>query len=450
MLLSVLLGAAVAQNTAPPESPPPEVTPVTPVEPTEPALPSPAPPEPAPSPSPAPPPAPVPAPAPTPKPAPAPAPAPLTPKPAPKPATKPSAPLTIVMSVPHVSAVDGRKEYRTDVKTLALSQARSDALRAAGKVTVSLEADVRRFLKSLERDAQDARFAYDPSARAWRLGMQFGVRPDVDATLAAVQRALKDTQQGRVNVVYERRAPSRTIDFFLKRGVTALIGEGVTNYAGSSQARMTNIHVGANKLRDLLFEGTEFSFNRVVGPVDLAHGFVPGLVISGERTTSGVGGGICQVSTTVFRALYAAGLPVKERRNHSYQVHYYEPQGLDATIYQPTQDLKFANDTGAAIWFQVEWNDRAARLAVQAFGKPRAETVVVAAPRVLSRQAPPPARYVLDASLRPGRRVQVDWSAPGAVIEVERSFVLDGRIVRRDVLRSVYRPWPNIYLVGPS
>lgn len=103
-----------------------------------------------------------------------------------------------------------------------------------------------------------------------------------------------------------------------------------------------------------------------------------------------MGGGICQVSTTVFRALYAAGLPILQRQNHSYQVHYYDPQGLDATIYQPSLDLKFANDTGGSLWFQSDWDDESSTLTVNVFGKARDFTVEIGAPRTLSSTPSPP------------------------------------------------------------
>lgn len=359
-------------------------------------------------------------------------------------------PLSLAFSETLASAVGAQKVYEPRSELLTLAQERSDVLRAGGQLTVSLREDVARFARRLERAPQNARFEFAPIGGEWRLVMRSGVKVDLDATLRAVEAALRDPSGRPAEVVYTTTRPERTLDFFLQRGITAQLGSGETNYVGSSRARVTNIHVGAKKFQDVLLSAKTFSFNEVVGPVSAANGYVPGLVISGERTATGVGGGICQVSTTVFRTLYSAGLPLKERRNHSYQVHYYDPQGLDATIYQPSQDLKFANDTGGDLWFQAEWNDAAARLAIHVFGRPRLETVEVRAPKVLATQPAPPPRFLSDQSLPPGRRVQVDWAAPGATVEVERVFKRDGAVVRRDVLRSVYRPWPDIYLVGPQ
>ncbi|AFZ67436.1 putative vancomycin resistance protein [Deinococcus peraridilitoris DSM 19664] len=358
--------------------------------------------------------------------------------------------LSVVFTETVPTALNGQKIYETRREIFNLSEERSKILRAGAKMTLSLRQDVEQFARRLEREAQDARFEYAPISGEWRLVMRGAVKVDLDATLAAVESALRDPATRRVNVVYSTIRPARTLDFFLQKGITSLLGEGSTSYAGSSKARMANIHLGTRNFQDVLLDKNAFSFNQMVGPVSAARGYLPGLVIAGERTASGVGGGICQVSTTVFRALYAAGLPVRERQNHSYQVHYYDPQGLDATIYQPNLDLKFDNDTGASLWFQATWDDRTARLNIQVFGRPRLETVEVGAPRVLATQAVPPERLITDPSLAPGRRVQVDWAAPGATIEVQRVFRRGGEVVRSEVLRSVYRPWPNIYLVGPQ
>lgn len=368
----------------------------------------------------------------------------------PVPSTPPAVqPLSIVFSEQLPILVNGQRGVENARQTLPLGRERTAQLRALG-VTPTLRADIERFARTLDRAPKDARFEFVSTSGVWRIVQRGGVKVDVDATLANVDAALKDPTATQASVVYTTSFPKRTLSWFTSRSVTHFLGEGNTYYVGSSPARVTNIHVGARRFQDRLLDAKTFSFNDFVGPVTAKNGFVPGLVISGERTATGIGGGICQVSTTVFRTLYAAGLPIRERRNHSYQVHYYDPQGLDATIYQPTLDLKFDNDTGGALWFQANWSDADARLSIQVFGKPRAEVVEISAPRTLKTQAAPADRLIVDRSLAPGRRVQVDWAAQGATIEVVRRFKKDGKVVRSDTLRSVYRPWPNIYLVGPS
>lgn len=442
LALSLLLLGAVnppssAQTSVPalPPGTPPPVTPPAP-DPT---------PEPSPAPEPVPTPAPEPAPVPAPAPTPSPAPAPVTP--APKPEPKPAAPLLITVRADLPAVVDGKKGTVPFLRTLTIPGPRAAQLRAAGKITQSLDADLTAFLKALPTAPQDARF--QETDDGWALVQRNGLTVDAAKTRANVLAALKDPRGVTANVaVTGQTAPKRALEYFVSRGITAHLGTGETNYNGSSAARITNIHVGTRFFQDRLFEGKTFSFNGFIGPVNARAGYVPGLVIAGERTATGLGGGICQVSTTAFRTLYQAGLPVVERRNHSYQVYYYDPQGLDATIYQPTQDLKFANDTGGALWFQADWDDQAHQLRIHVFGKARDFTVQIGQPKTLKSTPAPKDRLIPDPSLPAGQRKQVDWAAPGAVIEVTRQFTRAGKVFRQDTLRSDYRPWPNIFLVG--
>lgn len=421
----------------PPVSPAPTPTgPEVPVTPT-PETPAPVTPTPAPTPAPA---------TPTPE-----VPAPVTPAPAaPKPApARPvvSAPLLISVKAALPAIVDGKKTTVPFVQTLSIPGPRMAQLRAKGTITESLDADLTRFVASVSGPARDARF--EPVGDGWAVVQRNALTVDRAATRAAVLAALKDPRGVQANVVVTgQTAPKRTLDFFMSRGVTAYYATGQTSYYGSSAARVTNIHVGARNFQDRLVEGRAVSFNALIGPVSARNGYVPGLVIAGDQTATGVGGGICQVSTTVFRALYGAGLPIVQRQNHSYQVHYYDPQGLDATIYQPTLDLKFANDSGGALWFQTDWDDESSVLTVHVFGRPRDFTVSIGAPRTLKSTPSPADRLIYDASMPAGQRQQVDWAAPGAVIEVTRSFVRDGKAFKQDVLKSSYRPWPNIFRVG--
>ncbi|WP_407569552.1 VanW family protein [Deinococcus altitudinis] len=378
-------------------------------------------------------------------------PAPVQPTPVPVPAPAPQTPavggtLTLVIDVPLKLLEDGQPVAGSDHQTFVVSAERTAALRRGGVVTGSLEADLQAFARKVSVKPQDARF--EQFASGWTLVQRDGVTVDLDRSRASLLAALKNPASRTVALSFTTTAPARTLNYFTSKGVTSFLATGQTNYYGSSRARITNIHVGASKFSDRLFEGRTFSFNTMLGNISAATGFVPGLVIAGDRTATGVGGGICQVSTTVFRALYGAGLPIVERRNHSYQVHYYDPQGLDATIYQPSQDLKFANDTGGAVWFQTDWDDAHARLTVNVFGQPRDYTVNIGRPVTLSTKASPADRLISDPTMRAGQRRQVDWAAPGASLRVTRSFTRAGKVFKTDTLNSVYVPWPNIFMVG--
>ena len=139
-----------------------------------------------------------------------------------------------------------------------------------------------------------------------------------------------------------------------KYGIKELIGEGVSNFGRSPQNRIHNIQVGAARFNGVLIKpGDEFSFIKTLGPVDESTGYLPELVIKTDKTVPEFGGGMCQVSTTMFRAALNSGLKITARTNHAYPVSYYNPQGLDATVYIPKPDLMFVNDTPNYILIQT-------------------------------------------------------------------------------------------------
>jgi len=137
-------------------------------------------------------------------------------------------------------------------------------------------------------------------------------------------------------------------------GLVSLLSTGESNFYGSPKNRKHNIAVGANKFHGVLIRPEEeFSFNKILGGVGPKEGYLPELVIKKGQTIPEYGGGLCQVSTTMFRAAVNAGLEITERKNHAYPVKYYNPQGTDATIYPPHPDLRFKNNTPAHILIQT-------------------------------------------------------------------------------------------------
>lgn len=166
-------------------------------------------------------------------------------------------------------------------------------------------------------------------------------------------------------------------------GLKELVGEGKTNFKGSPKNRIYNINRALKQFQNILIApGQEFSFVDYLGEVDGEHGYLPELVIKNNQTTPEFGGGICQVSSTVFRAAIYSGLKITERRNHAYPVQYYKPYGMDATIYIPKPDLKFTNNTPGYILMQstVDGSD----LTFRFFGTRDGRTVSVDGPHILA------------------------------------------------------------------
>lgn len=186
-----------------------------------------------------------------------------------------------------------------------------------------------------------------------------GAKLDQAKTLAEIKAALTKPASGRqIALAVQTIKPEVSEDSLNNLGIKELISEGVSYFAGSSAARINNIRLGAALYNGVLVKpGETFSFNQYFINVDAEHGWSPGLSIVGDKIYPIYGGGICQVSSTAYRAALLAGLPIVERTNHAYAVSFYsEPfgvPGVDATVYNPGVDFKFLNDTGSYILIQT-------------------------------------------------------------------------------------------------
>ena len=149
--------------------------------------------------------------------------------------------------------------------------------------------------------------------------------------------------------------PKITTDSINNMGITALLAKGVSNFSGSPKSRIHNIKLGAARFNGVLIKsGEEFSFNNILGEIGPGQGYEPELVIKKDKTIPEYGGGLCQVSTTAFRAAINAGLKITQRYAHAFAVVYYNPQGFDATIYPPFPDVRFINNTQNNILIQTK------------------------------------------------------------------------------------------------
>jgi vancomycin resistance protein YoaR len=235
--------------------------------------------------------------------------------------------------------------------------------------------------------------------------------------------------------------------------ITQAVGVGVSSFRASQSYRITNIQAGARRMNGILIPpGGAFSFNEALGVVDARNGFVIGSAIVQNRTQQEWGGGLCQVSTTMFRAAFWSGLPIAERHAHTFRIAWYEelgePPGLDATIFTGVNDLQFTNDTGGWLLTQAFVDLNSQRLTVIIYGQPTQRSVQMSH-RILSRT--PALRqpiYIDDPSRPRGTVKQTDWAQPGLHVQVYRTVQEGGQIIRQDVFDSVFEPWPDIYLRG--
>lgn len=173
-------------------------------------------------------------------------------------------------------------------------------------------------------------------------------------TSLAIRDALVTGRSTITVAMKEYRPAVFSADDFKKLSFPNLLARGESNFAGSPKNRIHNIHVATQRFNGIvLLPDDLFSFNQFLGTVDEKNGYKPELVIKENVTTPEYGGGICQVSTTAFRGALQAGLKITARRNHSYPVRYYGTPGYDATVYAPSTDFQFINDTGQPVMLKT-------------------------------------------------------------------------------------------------
>ncbi len=304
-----------------------------------------------------------------------------------------------------------------------------------------------------DRPPVDARLDYDPAADRFIVvrPSQDGWRLDVDGAVEAVVAALAE---GRWDVevpveVVKPRVPMDATPAAL--GIREVIGEGTTVFRGSSAARVANIVRAAEAVRGVVIPpGEVFSFNEAAGAITAANGYEDSLIIWGDRTAVGIGGGVCQVSTTLFRAAFFAGLPIVERWNHGYIVSWYGEPGLDATVYSPYVDFKFKNTTDAYVLVQPVVDLERGVLTFRLWGTDPGWEVEVSPPVRENVQEPPPPVYQEDPSLPTGVIRQVEWAKPGMTVRITRTVRRGTTVLEQREFVSTYQPWRAVYLYGPG
>jgi vancomycin resistance protein YoaR len=287
-----------------------------------------------------------------------------------------------------------------------------------------------------------------------------GRQIDTTATLSAVLTALQAPAASReLTLAMQEAPPPVTAANIGQLGITDLLSVGRSDFSGSAPYRVTNINVGMGLLNGILLApGDEFSFNNTVGRIDASNGFVEGYAIVQNRTQLEWGGGICQDSTTMFRAAFWAGLPITERWGHSFYISWYDRYafgpygdgpGMDATIYTGALDLKFVNDTGNWLLIQAFTNGNTAE--VRMYGTDDGRTVTMRGPTIRDRiPAPTEPVYVAEPSRPRGSPRQSDTARGGMTIDFTRVIERDGQIIEERTFQTRFRPWPDIFEVNPA
>ncbi len=314
------------------------------------------------------------------------------------------------------------------------------------------------FIQNLNKDPIDALFTFEN-------GKVTAFRPSEDGQIVDID-AIKKTLNSKFTILTSLKSPKTitipipikvikpiiTTDKINNLGIRELVGTGISLFKHSIQSRIFNITLAASRMNGVLIApDEEFSFNKALGDVSSFTGYKQAYIIQNGKTILGDGGGVCQVSTTFFRALLNGGLPISERHAHAYRVGYYEedsPPGFDATIYVPSVDLKFKNDTGSYILIQTQLDQDSEQLSVFLYGTKDERVVEISKPIITNIVPPPEDQYQDDPTLPKGTIKQVDFKAEGSRVSFTRKVSKNGEEIISDKFISNYSPWQSVYLRG--
>jgi vancomycin resistance protein YoaR len=375
-----------------------------------------------------------------------------------------SAPLTL--QIPNAEPGDPGPwsfEPAALVQMLTIQRAKTDQgeFYQVGLSTDALRTFLVNIASPLNREPQNARFTFNDDTRKLEVIQPsvIGRALDVDSSLVQINQQLLAGQHN-VNLVMQTTNPA-VPDYATAEslGITELTNEYTSYFYGSDAARIQNIDTAASRFHGLLVApGETFSMAAVLGDVSLDTGYAEALIIFGDRTIKGVGGGVCQVSTTLFRTVFFWGYQVDERWFHAYRVKYYEQTasgghdenlaGLDATVFAPQVDFRFTNDS--PYWLLMETYPGNHSLTWKFYSTSDGRTVDWTTSGLQNIVKPPDPLYEENPDLAKDVIKQVDWAVDGADVTVTRTVTRDGSIIHNDTFETHYLPWQAKFQYGPG
>lgn len=373
-----------------------------------------------------------------------------------------SQPLTL--AVPNAAAGDpGPYVYNPEILANMLGVVREGNTVKVVLNTTGLRDLLAPIKQQVDRKPADAKFIFNDDTRQLDViqDSKVGRAMDMDASIQTINDALLRGEHSVPLVITEDQPQIPASTTAGQLGITELIWAETSYFYGSSNERIQNIEAAASRFHGVLVApGEVFSMGETMGDVSLENGFAEALIIYGGRTIKGVGGGVCQVSTTLFRGVFNIGLPILERYSHAYRVSYYEmtatgavdPRlaGLDATVYFPLVDFKFKNDTPYYILMETYLNVNARTLTWKFYSTKDGRTVAWDTTGPTNVVSAPSPLYEENPDLKKNEMKQVDYAANGADVTVTRTVYKDGAVLFQDQFVTRYQPWQAVCQYGPD
>ncbi len=321
------------------------------------------------------------------------------------------------------------------------------------KIVIDLnEEKIKKYLEEnikeeIDQNAVDAKFEIKDNRVVEFNVSRDGLKLNDEKTISTLRKKFLTEKEFEIEMVVEVEKSKISTEDVNDFGISEIIGTGHSNFVGSPKNRIHNITAGANALSGLIVKPEEeFSLVTALGEIDKESGYLPELVIRGNKTIPEYGGGLCQIGTTIFRTAIASGFPITERRNHSYRVSYYEPAGTDATLYNPKPDFKFLNDTPnhILILYRIDGND----LYFDFWGKKDGRLVEKTDPTIYNIIKPGATKIIETTDLPVGKKrcTEMPHNGADAYFDYKVSYP-DGEI-KEERFESHYVPWRGVCLLG--
>lgn len=313
--------------------------------------------------------------------------------------------------------------------------------------------------KSFQKEPTDAVFKFEDNQVLEFKPAQNGIKINIDKLteeIISTFNNLEKTPEKQLSfkISFDSIEPKIKNNDVNDLGIKELLGSGTSTFKHSSAIRNINIAKGASIVnRVLVPPGDTFSFVKSLGEVTLEAGYKQAYIIRQGKTELDVGGGVCQVSTTLFRAMLNAGLNITERKNHAYRVSYYEEDskpGFDATVFIPSPDLKFINDTEHYVLIQSILDMENRRLTYEIYGTSDGRKASITNYRQWDSTPPPPDVWIDDPTLPVGKVIQDEHAIRG--LKTAFDWIVtdnEGDIIHQKTFQSNFAAWAAVYRRGP-
>jgi vancomycin resistance protein YoaR len=317
---------------------------------------------------------------------------------------------------------------------------------------------------NLNTSPQNPRFIFNDDTKQLELRPGFsaviGRTLNIENSVAALDNAIHNGAHS-VELAFDTTNPA-VLDTTTgaELGITELIEARTSYFRGSTPDRIQNIKTASERFHGLLIAPGEIvSMSDVLGDISLDNGYAEAMIILGDQTIKGVGGGVCQVSTTLFRTVFYSGLQILERHSHAYRVGYYEQTvgghnsdlaGMDATVFVPIVDFKFTNDTPYWLLMETYVSTSNYSLTWKFYSTEDGRSVDYSSTGLTDIVKSPDPVYRENPDLPQGTKKQVDWAVDGATVTIYRTVTKNGQVLYSDKFFTKYQAWGDVYEYGPG